>query len=351
MSRCKVLVVDDSALVRQILVTILRQDPEIEVVGTASDPYVAWEKIKTLKPDVLTLDVEMPRMDGLQFLQKLMIARPMPVVMVSSLTERGCETTLRALELGAVDYVSKPKLDVREETQRLSEELVGKVKAAGHARVRRSTTSSPASRMGPELQTKARSSLIRSTQKVLVIGASTGGTGAIYDVLTALPADSPGVVIVLHMPAGFTRSFANRLDGASRIRVSEAKDGDRILDGHALLAPGGFHMTVARSGASYSVHVAAGDPVNRHCPSVDVLFESCARTLGSNATGAILTGMGADGARGLLAMRTAGAKTIAQDEATCVVFGMPREAILLNGADQVLPLGSIAEGLLKNVNC
>ncbi len=350
MSRCKVLVVDDSALVRQILVTILGQDPEIEVVGTASDPYVAWEKIKTLQPDVLTLDVEMPRMDGLLFLQKLMIARPMPVVMVSSLTERGCETTLRALELGAVDYVSKPKLDVREETPRLSVELIAKVKAAGHARVRRPSNLGLASRR-LVLPTKAHSSLLRSTQKVLVIGASTGGTGAIYDVVTALPADSPGVVIVLHMPAGFTRSFANRLDGASRIRVSEAKDGDRILDGHALLAPGGFHMTVVRSGASYSVHVAAGDPVNRHCPSVDVLFESCASTLGSNATGAILTGMGADGARGLLAMRTAGARTIAQDEATCVVFGMPREAILLNGADQVLPLESIAEGLLQNVGC
>lgn len=344
MSRVKVLIVDDSALVRQILQEVLRHDPEIEVVGTASDPYSAWEKIKVLSPDVLTLDVEMPRMDGLMFLQKLMIARPIPVVMISSLTENGCETTLRALELGAIDFVTKPKVDVSTGTVELAHEIVAKVKAAARARIRPRSASAPSA---APVKAAPKEALIRSTQKVIAIGASTGGTEALFEVLKDLPADSPGTVIVLHMPSGFTSSFARRLDGLCRVRVSEARDGDRILDGHALLAPGGQHMTVVRSGASYSVKVAPGPPVSRHCPSVDVLFQSCARVLATNACGAILTGMGADGATGLLELRQAGARTVAQNEETCVVFGMPREAIALNAAEFVLPLQSIAMRLLQ----
>lgn len=347
MSRIKVLIVDDSALVRQILQEVLRRDPEIEIVGTASDPYSAWEKIKVLSPDVLTLDVEMPRMDGLMFLQKLMIARPTPVVMISSLTENGCETTLRALELGAIDFITKPKVDVGAGTVELADEIVAKVKTAARARVRTRATAARPTTANSQVSQAPRESLIKSTQKVIAIGASTGGTEAIYEVLKDLPADAPGTVIVLHMPTGFTRSFAKRLDGSCRIRVSEASDGDRILDGHALLAPGGQHMTVVRSGANYSVKVAPGPPVSRHCPSVDVLFQSCARVLGANACGAILTGMGADGAKGLLEMRQAGARTIAQDELTCVVFGMPREAIALNSAEFILPLQSIPMRLLQ----
>jgi two-component system chemotaxis response regulator CheB len=339
MPRLKVLIIDDSALVRQLLTQILGNDPEIEVVGAASDPILAWEKIKTHRPDVLTLDVEMPRMDGLVFLERLMSIKPTPVVMVSSLTEHGCETTLRALELGAVDFVTKPKIDVSTGTVQLADEIVAKVRAAARARVRvRPKNASPSA----PAKSPAPAALLRSTQKVIAIGASTGGTEAICDVLTELPSDAPGVVIVQHMPPGFTASFANRLDRTCRIRVKEARDGDRILDGHALLAPGGYHMQVVRSGANYSVQVAMGEPVNRHRPSVDVLFHSCARYLGANVAGVILTGMGGDGARGMQAMHQAGAKTIAQDEASCVVFGMPREAIALGGVDHVLPLGAIA---------
>lgn len=337
----KVLVVDDSALMRQILGEILRQDPQLTVVGSAPNPYVAWEKIRTLQPDVLTLDVEMPRMDGLTFLEKLMRARPMPVVMVSSLTERGCETTMRALELGAVDFVTKPKVDVNSGTIELGAEIMEKVKTAARARVRIRRDRGPAApprQAGPLLQT--------TTHKVICIGASTGGTEALSEVLTALPADSPGIVIVQHMPAGFTRSFAERLDRSCQIRVKEAEDGDRILQGHALLAPGGLHMAVRRVGASHLVRVGPGQPVNRHCPSVDVLFRSAAQHLRSNAIGVILTGMGADGAAGMLEMRNAGARTIAEDESTCVVFGMPREAIALGGAEDVVPLDRVADRIL-----
>ncbi|MGO8713170.1 MAG: protein-glutamate methylesterase/protein-glutamine glutaminase [Rhizomicrobium sp.] len=305
-------------------------------------PYIAWERINSLHPDVLTLDVEMPRMDGLAFLEKLMRARPMPVVMVSSLTEKGCQTAMRALELGAVDFVTKPKVDVTSGTIDLGPEIIEKVKIAARAKLRtRQRPASPSS--APVVKSGA---LLQTTHKVVCIGASTGGTEALYDVLTALPADAPGIAIVQHMPAGFTRSFADRLDGACQIRVKEARDGDRILQGHALLAPGGLHMAVTRIGANYMVRVAPGQPVNRHCPSVDVLFQSAARHVGSNAVGAILTGMGNDGAKGMLAMRQAGGRTIAQDEATCVVFGMPREAIALGGAEQVLPLEKIADRIL-----
>jgi two-component system chemotaxis response regulator CheB len=344
-TKTKVLIVDDSALMRQLLSEVIRHDAQLDVVGTAADPYVAWEKIKALNPDVLTLDVEMPRMDGLAVLEKLMHARPMPVVMISSLTEKRGETTMRALELGAVDFVTKPKIDVAAGTVELADEILLKIKAATHARPRlRSRMARPAAPKSAVLKSEA---LIKSTHKVIALDASTGGTEALYEVLTALPADAPGIVMVLHMPEHFTRTYARRLDAVCQIRVREARDGDRILPGHALIAPGNYHMAVTRSGASYAVRVGMGEPVNRHRPSVDVLFDSCARYLGKNAVGAILTGMGGDGARGLLAMRQAGARTLAQDEASCVVFGMPKEAITLGAAEEVVPLEKMAGCLMR----
>lgn len=337
----KVLIVDDSALIRQLLTEILSKDPEIEVVGIAPDPIAAMDKIERLKPDVLTLDVEMPRMDGLQFLEKLNATRPMPVIMVSSLTEKGAQTTLKALELGAIDFVTKPAMDVTHGVAILAEELVAKVKTAAKARVgiRRVACVRPAVSAPSQ-------AMIRTTHKVIAIGASTGGTEALYSVLTALPADTPGIVIVQHMPPGFTSSFAQRLNSACSIRVSEARDGDRVLPGHALVAPGDFHMKVVRSGANYIVRVGKAPPVNRFRPSVDVLFRSCAANVGANGVGVILTGMGYDGAAGMLEMRNAGAFTIAQDEATCVVFGMPREAIARGGAQEVVPLERIPQQML-----
>jgi two-component system, chemotaxis family, protein-glutamate methylesterase/glutaminase len=316
----RVLIVDDSALIRQLLSQVLRSDPGIEVVAAVADPLAAVERLKHERVDVVTLDVEMPRMDGLTFLEKLMRAWPLPVLMVSSLTEKGCATTLRALELGAVDVVTKPKLDVDAGVRDLADEILAKVHAAARARVRRRETSASAPvKVLPNAQ-----ALINSTHKVIAIGASTGGTEALREVLQVLPADSPGIVVVQHMPETFTRSFAGRLDGLCQIRVKEAADGDRILPGHALIARGNLHMEVTRSGATYAVRLVDRPPVNRHRPSVDVLFHSCARYLGANAVGVILTGMGSDGARGLRAMRDAGAFTIAQDEASCVVFGMPK---------------------------
>jgi two-component system chemotaxis response regulator CheB len=349
MPRTKVLVVDDSALMRQLLFEILSRDAAIEVVGTAQDPYGAIEKIRRLQPDVLTLDIEMPRMDGLTFLAKLMRAHPMPVVMVSSLTQKGCVTTLRALELGAIDFIAKPKIDVASGTVLLADEIVAKVKMAAGARprARADRAVTPVTKAASAGGARAGDALLTSTHKVIAIGASTGGTEALRDVLVALPASAPGVVIVQHMPEKFTRAFADRLDAICQVRIKEAQDGDRILPGHVLIAPGNFHMQVTRSGASYLARVAMGEPVNRHRPSVDVLFESCARYLGSNAVGVILTGMGADGAKGLLAMRQAGARTVAQDEASCVVFGMPREAIALGAVEDVLPLDRISGAVLR----
>lgn len=341
--RLRVLVVDDSALVRQIMTEILARDPAIEVVGVAPDPFAAWDKIQRLKPDVITLDVEMPRMDGLTFLEKLMRAHPMPVVMVSSLTERGCETTLRALEAGALDFVSKPRIDVARGTAEIAAEIVAKVKAAGSAKVR----GKPASRPPATAAAPRRPASFKGTYKILAMGASTGGTEALREVLCALPPDAPGIVIVQHMPERFTRAFAERLDGLARICVREARDGDRVLPGHALIAPGNFHMELVRGGADYSVRVFSADPVNRHRPSVDVLFHSCARAAAQNAVGVILTGMGDDGARGLLDMRAAGARTIAQDEATCVVFGMPKEAIARGAAEFIEPLPRVAQTALR----
>lgn len=344
MAKTRVLIIDDSALMRQLLSEILSSDPEIEVVGSASDPYIARDKILRMKPDVLTLDVEMPRMDGITFLDKLMRGHPMPVVMVSSLTEKGCETTLRSLELGAVDFVTKPKLDIKTGTLELADEILAKVKAAAGAKLahKRHVARSPA----PVVRSQA---MIKSTHHVIAIGASTGGTEALREVLTVLPADSPGIVIVQHMPAAFTMAFARRLDSLSNISVREASDGDRILPGHALIAPGGYHMEVLRNGAEYRVRVFMADPVNRHRPSVDVLFNSCAKYLGGNGIGVILTGMGDDGAKGMLAMRNAGAYTIAQDEASCVVFGMPREAIALGGACEIASLSRIPASMLRRV--
>jgi two-component system chemotaxis response regulator CheB len=340
----KVLIVDDSALMRQLLTKILNSDPDLQVVGTASDPFIAREKIIALKPDVLTLDIEMPRMDGLTFLEKLMRGHPMPVIMISSLTSKGAETTFRALSIGAIDYVSKPKVDVSNGTIELAEEIVAKVKAAARAKVRpmRPARIAPHSTSGKAYQFSA-------THKVVAIGASTGGTEALKDLLSPLPADFPGIVIVQHMPEAFTRKFAERLDSLCKIKVQEAQDGDRILPGHALLAPGGHHMAVVRKGMEYAVHVYRGERVNRHLPSVDVLFSSCARNLGRNAVGVILTGMGGDGARGMLEMKQADAFNIAQDESTSVVFGMPREAILIGAVNQVLPLGEIPEVLLDRL--
>jgi two-component system chemotaxis response regulator CheB len=336
--RIRVLVVDDSALMRQALSTMLGRDPAIEVVGTASDPYVARDKIRALTPDVLTLDVEMPRMDGLSFLDKLMRAHPMPVVMVSSLTESGCDTTLRALELGAVDFVTKPKLDLREHMPTVAAEVIEKIKGAALARLRPRVMTLPGvSRVRP------RPMELRTTQQLLAVGASTGGTEALREFLTSLPADAPGAVIVQHMPEYFTRAFAERLDNLCTIRVKEAADGDRVLAGHALIAPGNHHLRLVREGATYMVRLGNDAPVNRHRPSVDVLFFSCAEYAGANAVGIIMTGMGDDGARGLAAMRAAGASTLAQDEASCVVFGMPRAAIELGAAERVLPLDRLAE--------
>jgi two-component system chemotaxis response regulator CheB len=337
----RVLVVDDSALMRQIMSEILSSDREIEVAGTAADPYAAWDKIERLAPDVITLDVEMPRMDGLTFLERLMRAHPMPVVMVSSLTERGCDTTLRALELGALDFVTKPRIDIERGTADLAGEIVEKVKAAARARMRprRMSAPAPAQPIAPVSY--------RGTHKVIAVGASTGGTEALRELLCALPPDAPGAVIVQHMPEDFTRAFADRLDAVAGVRVAEAADGDRVLPGHALIAPGNHHMELVRSGAEYRVRVFMDQPVNRHRPSVDVLFHSCARAAGQNAVGVILTGMGRDGARGLAAMRAAGARTIAQDEATCVVFGMPKEAIALGAAELIEPLARIAPTALR----
>jgi two-component system chemotaxis response regulator CheB len=339
----KVLIIDDSALMRQLLTKIIESDAGLQVIGTAADPFEAREKIKVLNPDVLTLDIEMPRMDGLTFLEKLMRGHPMPVIMISSLTEKGADTTLRALSLGAVDYVSKPKLDVRNGTIDQAEEIVAKVKAAANVKVRAYTASETQAAELPPTR------LFSATHKVIAIGASTGGTEALKDLLAPLPADFPGIVIVQHMPEAFTRPFAGRLNSLCRINVQEARDGDRILPGHALLAPGGHQMEVVRRGMEYQVRVYCGERVNRHLPSVDVLFSSCAKQLGKNVLGVLLTGMGADGARGMLEMKTAGAFTIAQDEATCVVFGMPREAILLGAAEQVVPLPRIASALLHRL--
>lgn len=342
--KIKVLIVDDSALMRQLLTQILTSDPEIEVVGTAVDPLFAMEKIPVLRPDVLTLDVEMPRMDGLTFLKQLMEKDPLPVVMVSTLTVEGGEITLRALELGAVDFFPKPTLRVLARRGNELHQIIEKVKTAARARLQPQFGPATAP---PVVTPRSGAPRTERATRIIAIGASTGGTEAIRHVLTSLPEDTPGIVIVQHMPPGFTASFARRLDSLCAINVREAQNGDRVVPGTALIAPGDFQMQLVRSRGEYSVHVFAGEPVNRHRPSVDVLFHSVAEQAGPNAVAALLTGMGADGARGMRRMRDAGAYTIAQDEATCVVFGMPREAIAQGGACNVLPLDRIGPELYR----
>ncbi|WP_397476352.1 chemotaxis response regulator protein-glutamate methylesterase [Pusillimonas sp.] len=344
MKKIRVLCVDDSALVRSLMTEIIDSHHDMEVVAVAPDPLVARDLIKQHNPDVLTLDVEMPRMDGLDFLERLMRLRPMPVVMVSSLTERNSEVTMRALELGAVDFVTKPRLGLRDGLMEYSDLIADKIRAAALSRPR-PRADVAASAVAP----RRLKPLFSTTEKLIVIGASTGGTEAIRQVLEPMPANSPAILITQHMPAGFTRSFVQRLDGLCDVQVHEAEDGQRVLPGHVYLAPGGVaHMKLARSGANYVVRLDPSEPVNRHRPSVDVLFHSVAQVAGKNAVGVILTGMGKDGAQGLLAMKEAGAQTFAQDEASCVVFGMPREALLIGAAEQAVPLSEISERLLRS---
>lgn len=358
--KIKVLCVDDSALIRSLMMEIINSQPDMTVVATAPDPLVARELIKQHNPDVLTLDVEMPRMDGLDFLEKLMRLRPMPVVMVSSLTERGSEITLRALELGAVDFVTKPRVGIRDGMLDYAEKLADKVRAAARARVRQTPhVHHPATPGGahphhphgpaPVAPAPMVNNPLVSTEKLIIVGASTGGTEAIREVLTPLPPDAPAVLIAQHMPPGFTKSFAQRLDTLCRISVKEAEHGERVLPGHAYIAPGHAHLLLARSGANYVAHLSDEPPVNRHRPSVDVLFRSAAQYAGKNAIGVILTGMGKDGAAGLLDMRHAGAYTLAQDEASCIVFGMPREAIAMGAADEIAPLSEMSRRVMARL--
>lgn len=353
MKKIRVVVVDDSALVRSLLAEIVNRQPDMECVGAASDPFVAREMIRNLDPDVITLDVEMPRMDGIDFLSKLMRLRPMPVVMVSTLTERGAEVTMKALELGAVDFVAKPKIGIADGMRQLTDDITDKIRIAARAQVKRSHAAMPGhAAAAPAAAPKpaAPASIGRlSTEKIIFIGASTGGTEATKEVLMSLPPDAPAVMITQHMPPGFTTSYSKRLDGLCRIRVKEATDGERVLPGHAYIAPGGLHLSVERSGANYIARVRDGEPVNRHKPSVEVLFQSAARVVGPNAVGIMLTGMGADGARAMREMRDAGSFNVCQDEASCVVFGMPREAIAHGAAHEVLPLTQIAGRVIEHL--
>lgn len=337
----KVLVVDDSALMRALLTEIVNGAPDLQVVGTAPDALTAREMIKTLNPDVMTLDVEMPKMDGLEFLSRVMRLRPMPVVMISSFTERGSEVTLQALELGAVDFIPKPRAESVAVFQSSAEEIREKIRGAHGARLRTLPRRSEQS-TAAKPQVSSGLSAVGMGNKLIAIGASTGGTEAIREVLEALPPDVPGVVIVQHMPETFTPSFAKRLDSVSRLSVVEARGGERVQPGHAYLAPGHSHMQVRREAGGYVTELSRDEPVNRHRPAVDVLFHSVAAEAGANAIGVILTGMGKDGAQGLLAMRQRGAWTIGQDEATCVVYGMPREAARVGALDEVSALGDVA---------
>jgi two-component system chemotaxis response regulator CheB len=353
-----VLIIDDSALVRDLLSQILAGDPGIEVVGTAADAYIAREKIKQLNPDVVTLDVEMPKMDGVQFLRNLMRLRPMPVVMCSSLTERGADVTLTALELGAVDFVTKPKIDLAHTLEDYSAEIIGKVKVAARARVRAlaAEPSAPiaggnAGSLFPATATGGSSSVkplrFRTTDQIIAIGASTGGTEAIREVLVRMPPDAPGIVISQHIPAAFSRPFADRMNGCSQMTVHQAEHGQLIMPGHVYIAPGDRHLIVDRDGARYRCRITDDSPVNHHRPSVDVMFGSVARNVGPNAIGVMLTGMGADGARGMLEMREAGARNIAQDENSSVVWGMPGSAVQIGAVDAVVPLHAVADLVLR----
>ena len=345
--KIRVVVVDDSALVRGLLAEIIDRQPDMCCVGAAADPLVAREMIRNLNPDVITLDIEMPRMDGIDFLSRLMRLRPMPVVMVSTLTERGADVTLKALELGAVDFVAKPKIGVADGLRQLGADITEKIRTAAKARVHRLATPAAGANAAPAKPVTMASLGRLSTEKIIFIGASTGGTEATREVLMNLPADCPAVMITQHMPPGFTKSYAARLNGLCRIRVAEAQDGERVLPGHAYIAPGGFHLSVERSGANYIARVQDGEPINRHKPSVEVLFDSAARVVGRNALAVMLTGMGADGAKAMRSMRDAGSYNLVQDENSCVVFGMPREAIAHGAANEVLPLTQIAPRLIE----
>ena len=348
--KLKVLVIDDSALIRSVMKEIINRENDMECVGAAPDPLVAREMIKALNPDVLTLDVEMPRMDGLDFLERLMRSRPMPVLMVSTLTELGSDITFRALELGAVDFVSKPKSGIAHGMEESAIEITDKIRAVAQARVHK-TTAAPAMQenFSADVILPSVAGRYSFTEKLIVIGASTGGTEAIREVLIRLPADAPGVLVTQHMPEHFTKSFADRLNTLCKISVKEAAHNERILPGHAYIAPGNSHLLLKRSGANYLIKLDQGPLVNRHRPSVDVLFRSAANVAGANATGIILTGMGKDGVQGLSEMKRAGSFTIAQDEATCVIFGMPKEAIAAGAACEVLPLQNIARRTMEHL--
>ena len=337
-NKIKVVIVDDSALIRSVMSEIVNSQPDMEVAGTAPDPLVARDLIKRVNPDVLTLDVEMPKMDGLDFLEKLMRLRPMPVLMVSSLTERGSEITMRALELGAVDFVTKPKISIQAGMREYTELITDKIRAAARARIKPRTLQAASAGGAPLPQLR---SPLTSSEKLIIIGASTGGTEAIREFLMQMPSDCPGILIAQHMPEGFTTSFARRLDSLCKISVVESQGNERVLPGHAYIAPGHSHLLLTRSGANYMTKIEQTDPVNRHRPSVDVLFRSAAQAAGKNAVGVILTGMGKDGAQGMLDMKAAGAYNFAQDEASCVVFGMPREAIAIGAAHEVAALNAL----------
>ncbi|HEY4248899.1 MAG TPA: chemotaxis response regulator protein-glutamate methylesterase [Lacunisphaera sp.] len=362
--KIRVLIVDDSASVRQALKAVLESDPAIEVIATASDPYIAVERIAREVPDVITLDIEMPRMDGITFLEKIMSQHPIPVVICSTLTSEGSQSALAALEKGAVDIITKPKMGSKQFIEESAIHICDVVKSAAYARVGQakprvrdssvpSTTSAPVVKVAPKLTADAviakptSYAMLETTEKIIAVGASTGGTEALRTFLQALPADAPGIVIVQHMPEKFTASFAQRLNTLCRVTVKEAADGDTVLRGQALIAPGNRHMLLKRSGARYYVEVRDGPLVTRHRPSVDVLFRSAARYAGQNAVGVIMTGMGDDGARGMLELKEAGAHNLAQDEASCVVFGMPAEAIKLGGVDDILPLSRIAGEVVR----
>ena len=351
--KIRVIVVDDSALVRSLLAEIINRQPDMQCIGAANDPLIAREMIRELNPDVITLDVEMPRMDGIDFLGRLMRLRPMPVVMISTLTERGAEVTMRALELGAVDFVAKPRVGLTSGLNDLATQIVDKIRVAAVAQVRRAPAlpkaGAPGAAAAPVAVTSTALLGRVSTEKIICLGASTGGTEAIKEVLAPMPADSPAIVITQHMPPGFTTSFAARLNGLCQITVKEASHGERILPGHAYIAPGGRQFAIARSGANYVAVVTDDPPVNRHKPSVKVLFKSAAAVVGRNAYGIMLTGMGADGAVAMREMKDAGSYNYVQDEASCIVFGMPREAIAQGAADEVLALTQIAPALIARL--
>jgi two-component system, chemotaxis family, protein-glutamate methylesterase/glutaminase len=347
-----VIVVDDSALVRSLLSEIINRQKDMECIGTANDPLVAREMIRELNPDVITLDVEMPKMDGIDFLGRLMRLRPMPVLMISTLTEKGAEVTMRALELGAIDFVAKPRVGLSSGLNELASEIVEKIRVAAVAHVRRAPKDQAAATTQATAAARATTGLLGrvSTEKLICIGASTGGTEAIKEILVRMPADSPAIVITQHMPPGFTTSFAARLNTLCQITVKEAVNGERILPGHAYIAPGGKQFYLNRSGANYVAVVDDGEPVNRHKPSVEVLFKSAAAVVGRNAYGVMLTGMGNDGAKAMREMKDAGSYNYVQDEASCIVFGMPREAIAHGAAHEVLPLDQIASALITRLS-